>query len=111
MNVSLPSAMEQFVRAQVESGRYRSASEVLRDGLRLLEEAEQHWLVQKWLVEDLTPAEQAQLPQEVRDRVQAHFAKLIDEARADVAAGNIAEGSEAMQRIESRLRARFEHDR
>lgn len=32
---------EQFVRRQVEGGRYASASEVLRDALRLLEQEQQ----------------------------------------------------------------------
>lgn len=32
---------EQFIRQQVEGGRYASASEVVRDALRLLEQEEQ----------------------------------------------------------------------
>lgn len=38
MNVSLTPQLEQFVREKVNSGRYLSASEVVREGLRLLEE-------------------------------------------------------------------------
>ncbi len=40
LNVSLTPRLEQFVRAKVESGRYTSASEVVREALRLLEQAE-----------------------------------------------------------------------
>ena len=40
MNVSIPPAQEHFVRAQVDAGRYRTASEVIREGLRLLVERE-----------------------------------------------------------------------
>jgi antitoxin ParD1/3/4 len=37
MNVSLTPKLDQFVADQVEQGRYRSSSEVVREGLRLLE--------------------------------------------------------------------------
>jgi antitoxin ParD1/3/4 len=40
MNVSLTPELEKFVSAKVETGRYNSASEVVREALRLLEEHE-----------------------------------------------------------------------
>jgi len=41
MNVSLTPELESFVNTKVQSGRYTSASEVIREALRLLEEQEQ----------------------------------------------------------------------
>jgi len=38
MNVSLTPELERLVTRKVESGLYQSASEVIREGLRLLEE-------------------------------------------------------------------------
>jgi len=38
MNVSLTPELDRFVAGKVESGRYNSASEVVREALRLLEE-------------------------------------------------------------------------
>lgn len=38
MNISLPHALEEFVRKQVESGLYESSGEVHRAALRLLME-------------------------------------------------------------------------
>ncbi len=38
MNVSLTAELEKFVSGKVDSGRYNSASEVVREALRLLEE-------------------------------------------------------------------------
>lgn len=38
MNVSLTPELEQFVQTKVKSGRYLSASEVVREALRLLEQ-------------------------------------------------------------------------
>lgn len=40
MNVSLTPALEKMVQRKVESGRYKSASEVVRDALRLMEQHE-----------------------------------------------------------------------
>lgn len=40
MNVSLTPELEKFVAAKVKSGRYTSASEVVREALRLLEREE-----------------------------------------------------------------------
>jgi len=38
MNISLTPELEQLVDDKVKSGRYASASEVIREGLRLLDE-------------------------------------------------------------------------
>ena len=40
MNVSLTPELEQFVQSRVASGRFQTASEVVREGLRMLEERE-----------------------------------------------------------------------
>ncbi len=40
LNVSLTPKLSEFVASTVASGRYLSASEVIREGLRLLEERE-----------------------------------------------------------------------
>lgn len=39
-NVNLGSHFERFVQAQIEGGRFQNASEVVRAGLRLLEDHE-----------------------------------------------------------------------
>ncbi|HWF46769.1 MAG TPA: type II toxin-antitoxin system ParD family antitoxin [Bryobacteraceae bacterium] len=46
MNVSLTPELEKFVSAKVETGRYNSASEVVREALRLLEERDQERVTQ-----------------------------------------------------------------
>ena len=40
LNVSLTPALEQLIIERVSSGRYQTASEVVRAGLRLLEQSE-----------------------------------------------------------------------
>ena len=44
MNVSLTPELEAFVELTVKSGRYASASEAVREGLRMLEEREAKFL-------------------------------------------------------------------
>lgn len=41
MNVSLSVPLEEYINKKVESGLYNSASEVIREGLRSLQEKEQ----------------------------------------------------------------------
>ncbi|HWY87120.1 MAG TPA: type II toxin-antitoxin system ParD family antitoxin [Gemmataceae bacterium] len=54
MNVSLTPHLEEFVHQTVGTGRYQSASEVIRTALRLLEEREREraaWL--EWLRQEI----------------------------------------------------------
>lgn len=37
LNISLTPQLERFIESRVQTGRYQSASEVVREGLRLLE--------------------------------------------------------------------------
>jgi len=46
MNVSLTPELENFIQAKVKSGRYNSASEVIREALRLLDDHEKVRAVQ-----------------------------------------------------------------
>lgn len=47
MNVSLTPELEAFVEQAVKSGRYGTASEAVREGLRMLEEREAKFLALK----------------------------------------------------------------
>lgn len=77
MNVSLTPELEKFVSAKVESGRYNSASEVVREALRLLEEHEAARAAQQTefnrelgrRLASLDRGERAE-PAEVRDRLR-----------------------------------------
>ena len=102
-NVSLPPNQDAFVDAMVSGGRYRSASEVVRDGLRLLEEAEHHRLLEKWLYKGLTTDEEQQLPPELKQRAKEHFQGLVDAAMQDVENGLVTDGPTTMQRLKERL--------
>jgi antitoxin ParD1/3/4 len=47
MNVSLTPELEQLVQSKVQTGRYNSASEVVREALRLMDERDQIKAMQK----------------------------------------------------------------
>src|SRR3972149_3029871 len=84
-NISLTDEQHALIERLVESGRYASASEVVRDGLRLLQREEQARLLEKWLVEGLSAEEQAGLPSGVLDSArratQAQIRAGLEEAR------------------------------
>ena len=83
MNISLSRELEQLVQQKVESGRYRSASEVVRAGLRLLEREDERTEV---------------LLTEVRAEVQAG----IGQAER----GELVDGEEAVARAKRRASAK-----
>lgn len=66
-NVSLTPVLEEYVNAKVKSGDYRSVSEVVRDGLRLLKE--------KDLLQD---AKLAALREAVKQGVESGRATALD---------------------------------
>jgi antitoxin ParD1/3/4 len=83
MNISLPTELEQFVASQVESGCYNSASEVVREALRLLEEQDQ--------------ARKARI---------AAFTQEIDHRLTSLDRGLQVEPEAARERLEDKSRAR-----
>ena len=80
MNVSITSELEKIVNLKVESGMYNSASEVVREGLRLLHERDE-------------------LRKGKLDALRAEIQKGID----DLEAGRFRDGREVMNEINDRL--------
>ncbi len=110
MNVSVPLSLQRFVKDQVTAGRFRTASEVVREGLRLLQEAEQRRLLEKWLSQGLTRKEESELPPELLERTRARVRALIEEGIAEARAGRSLDGPDTMQRLKDELTSRGPHD-
>ena len=76
---------EQFIKQQVEGGRYASASEVVRDALRLLEQEEQRRLTAvKALREEIKKglaSGRGKSAEEVLDRLERKYAGLAQTRR------------------------------
>jgi antitoxin ParD1/3/4 len=78
---AIGSHFERFVKKQIESGRYSSASEVIRDALRLLEEQEE---LRQAQIQNLRGKIQEGInsgpgvpAEEVFNRLEAKYTKLI----------------------------------
>ena len=80
MNVSLTPELEQIVNFKVQSGLYNSASEVVREGLRLLQQRD-----------------------EMRELKLEALRKEIQKGIDDLEAGRFRDGREAMAEKRERL--------
>ena len=78
-SVDLGRQLEKFVSSLVDSGRYNSKSEVLREGLRLLQEREQRLkILNQSLDRGLAAAKAGKVKpaEEVFDRLEAKYRKM-----------------------------------
>lgn len=107
-NVSLPPHQDAFVDAMVAGGRFRTASEVVREGLRLLEESEHRRLLERWLYHGLEGDEEGRLPPRLKERARELLRGLLDTALRDVENGRVTDGPTAMARLRERLEARLD---
>jgi antitoxin ParD1/3/4 len=77
MDVNLTPELEALIRKQVESGRYNSAAEVMREALRLMEQRDELW-----------------------DLHKAEIRRKIDDGLASLARGNMIDGEEFFASLE-----------
>jgi antitoxin ParD1/3/4 len=78
-SVDLGSKLERFVANLVKSGRYNSKSEVLREGVRLIQERETRLAaLDASIARGIAAAEAGRVktPSKVFDRLEAKYAKL-----------------------------------
>ncbi|MCH7639927.1 MAG: hypothetical protein IH855_10780 [Bacteroidetes bacterium] len=76
----------------------RTASEVFRDGLRLLEQTGRRRLLEKWLAEVLTPEEHAKVPGELLDEARSVIEAKIQEGLDALVRGEATDGEEFFAR-------------
>ena len=82
MNVSLTAELDEFVQKAVAGGRYASASEVVRSGLRLLADQEadrenRRGILRAWIGEALDDPRPTLSEAEVATRVEARLAAKL----------------------------------
>jgi antitoxin ParD1/3/4 len=76
MNVSVGQKWEAFVADAVESGRYGSASEIVREGLRLVEEREAKLAALRRMVEASIAEGGSTTDEELEVELEEHFELL-----------------------------------
>jgi antitoxin ParD1/3/4 len=82
--ISLPPAQASYIDTLVETGTYASASEVVRAGLRALQERDA--VVERWLKEEVVPVYDAMLAsrglsaEQVTAAMRAHHAERLKKA-------------------------------
>ena len=86
MNIHLTPELEQLVQGKVQSGRYNSASEVVREALRLMEERDQFIVPRR---------------EEIRKKIAQGLASLQQ--------GKSVDGESVFARIEAELDALERH--
>ena len=106
-NVALTEEHEAIVRRLIASGRYSTASEVVRAALRGLERDEHQRLLEKWLAEGLSPAEEQQLPAGMLDKGRSHLSAKIREGLDSMKDTAGIDGDEFF----AKWRSRFEVER
>jgi len=85
--ISLPEEQSAYIDDQVAAGRYASASEVVRAGLRALREREE--ASERWLREEVAPAydaldddpDRGRSPRDVREALRVHHRRARVEGR------------------------------
>ena len=82
ITVTLPSDLEAFIDARVASGRFATAADAVREGLRLLEEREQQ-----------------------RDAVLAELRDEIEVGVAEAMAGHLRDGTTFFEELRQRFRS------
>jgi antitoxin ParD1/3/4 len=83
LNVSLTPELERFVQERVASGRYQTASEVVREGLRLLE-----------------------LQERDRDAAHAALKAKLKRGAGQAERGEVVDGEEFLEKLIRRLESK-----
>lgn len=77
MNIALPEAMKQFVREQVESGGYSTASEYVRELIRADQKFKAKQRLDALLLEGLKSGPATPLTKKDWDELRSHFEQRV----------------------------------